>query len=333
MFHQRTPISLYVLWPTVLRGFSRAAGFPLFRVLRRGLLMDSLEAKFESIRRAVREVVLGLLVGFWLHGRGGTAKSYTVKQELEKLVPKFKPANISRLTARGLFELIQADPDSIHLVEDCEELFEDAQAMSLLRHTLNVEPEDRTLFPARVVTWKTARKTETVRFTGGLILVSNEIPTRFKQRCDALLSRLQVYKFDPTNEEVALLMYRAAAHGHARYDVEASYHLSPQECREVVDVLIEAYDAENTPLDMRMMEKAFNKALYVKHWEPNVNWREAVSAMIRRKLDTGCGPSKEQLREIAKKIHRTVHGTEARKAAWKEQTKMGATAFYKYLGR
>ncbi|MCZ7645670.1 MAG: hypothetical protein M5U26_10355 [Planctomycetota bacterium] len=295
--------------------------------------MDSLEGQFDAIRRAVREVVLGLLVGFWLHGRGGTGKSFTVKQELEKLVPKFKPANITRLTARGLFELIQDGPNSVHLIEDCEQLFEDAQAMSLLRHALNVEPEDRTLFPDRVVTWKTAKGTETVRFTGGLILVSNEIPARFKPRCDALLSRLQVFEFNPTNEEVSHLMYRAAANGHARYDVEASFHLSPEECREVVDVLIETYDAVSQPLDMRMMEKSYNKALYLKNWEPNVDWREAVSSMVRRKLDTGGRPSKAQLREIAKKIHRTITGTEARKAAWKEQTKLGGTAFYKYLGR
>src|SRR4051794_2934975 len=84
--------------------------------------LETLDRKLMVIRDRVTSVVRGYTTGFFLYGEGGNCKSYTVVQELERLRADYKLHN-SRMTGRGLFDVLRKHPDSIHLLEDMERLF------------------------------------------------------------------------------------------------------------------------------------------------------------------------------------------------------------------
>src|SRR6516164_2662505 len=97
--------------------------------------LDSLEGKLQIIRDRVRSVAGGYRNGLHLWGEGGIGKSFSVLSELEKLGADYILTN-SRLTGRGLFDLLRESPDQIHVLEDAEPLLGDKNACGVLRSAL-----------------------------------------------------------------------------------------------------------------------------------------------------------------------------------------------------
>jgi hypothetical protein len=115
--------------------------------------LESLEDKMQVIRTRTRGVALGYRTGFYVWGEGGIGKSYSVLSTLEVLKADYRLAN-SRLSGRGLFDLLMEFPCKIHVLEDCEPLFGDKHAPGVLRSALwgQVTAEHRQV---RTVTWGT----------------------------------------------------------------------------------------------------------------------------------------------------------------------------------
>jgi hypothetical protein len=134
-------------------------------------LLDSLDAKLQIVRDRTRGVALGYSTGFYLWGEGGTSKSFTVEFTLKQLARPFKLSN-SRLTGRGLFNLLGDYPDLIHVLDDVETLFSDKHAFGVLRSALWGQAGADGL-PQRVISWGTHPKREEITFTGGIIMVAN----------------------------------------------------------------------------------------------------------------------------------------------------------------
>lgn len=68
--------------------------------------IDGLEAKLDHLRDAVRGVAKGYHNGLFVHGEGGTSKSFTVSKELQRLQAKYVLHN-ARLTGRGLVDALE----------------------------------------------------------------------------------------------------------------------------------------------------------------------------------------------------------------------------------
>src|ERR1700678_2177100 len=98
-------------------------------------LLARLEYKLQTIRDRVTGVAEGWHNGFFLWGEGGTSKSFTVEETLAGLNKAFKLTN-SRLTGRGLFDLLRDFPDAVHILEDIETLFADKNSFGVLRSAL-----------------------------------------------------------------------------------------------------------------------------------------------------------------------------------------------------
>jgi hypothetical protein len=94
-------------------------------------LLEVLEDKLQLVRDRVRGVAEGYANGFYLWGEGGTSKSYTVETTLKSLGRPYKLSN-SRLTGKGLFELLRDFPDVVHVLEDVETLFADKNSFGVL---------------------------------------------------------------------------------------------------------------------------------------------------------------------------------------------------------
>src|SRR5262245_31304184 len=109
-----------------------------YNVDRRDLdaeLLASFEYKSQLVRDRTVGVAEGWSNGFFLYGEGGTSKSYTVQQALERHRKPYKLSN-SRLTGKALFELLRDYPDVVHVIEDAETLLLDKNAHGVLRSAL-----------------------------------------------------------------------------------------------------------------------------------------------------------------------------------------------------
>src|SRR6516164_11593973 len=112
--------------------------------------LATLKPKHELIRDRVRGVCTYLHTGFYLWGEGGTSKSYTVLDELQVQKADYILHN-SRMTGRGLVDTLQEFPTSIHVIEDCESIFDDKRAWGVLRSALWSQSRRRS--PEREISW------------------------------------------------------------------------------------------------------------------------------------------------------------------------------------
>src|SRR5262249_41198861 len=114
-------------------------------------LLADLEHKLQLVRDRTQGVAEGYSNAFYLWGDGGTSKSFTVETTLQALGKRYKVSN-SRLTGKGLFELLRDHPDLIHILDDCETLFADNNSHGVLRSALWGQA-DRNGRQERFVVW------------------------------------------------------------------------------------------------------------------------------------------------------------------------------------
>src|SRR5437867_3974952 len=94
--------------------------------------LATLETKLQLVRDYVGQVAGGYTTGLYLFGEGGIGKSFTVLQELDRLKADYKLFN-SRMTGRGLYNALEKFPDSVHVLEDMEQITRDRGAQGVLR--------------------------------------------------------------------------------------------------------------------------------------------------------------------------------------------------------
>ena len=92
----------------------------------------SLETKLQLVRDYTAQVAGGYTTGLYLFGEGGIGKSFTVVRELERQKADYKLFN-SRMTGRGLYNALERFPDSVHVLEDMEQVTRDRGAQGVLR--------------------------------------------------------------------------------------------------------------------------------------------------------------------------------------------------------
>ena len=133
--------------------------------------LHSLEAKLQIVRDRTRSVALGYRNGLHLWGEGGIGKSYCVLSELDRMKASFVLHN-SRLTGRGLFDLLMEFPDQIHVLEDCEPIFADKNACGVLRSALWGQTTTEH-GQERFVGWRTFNQQLGFYFEGSIVFIGN----------------------------------------------------------------------------------------------------------------------------------------------------------------
>jgi len=292
------------------------------------VLLDLLEAKLQILRDRTRGVAQGYLNGFYLWGGGGTSKSHTILRTLKDLRKEFKLTN-SRVTAKGLFTLLQEFPESVHIIEDAETMFKDDMAVGVLRSALWGQT-GRDGKQERIVTWQTAKKSEEFVFTGGIVIVANcELPNT--PQLQALKSRIVSVHYQPTNEEVKAKMRDICRTGY----VHDNHSLSPQECLEVVHQIIERSERLRRNLDLRLLFNAFHERLQWQNQASVLHWHDLLESRLQEKaivVNGGTGiraARKAQELELLRKIAALPTGE--RLEIWKNETKKSPAAFYRRL--
>ena len=287
--------------------------------------LERLEKKLALIRDRVRSVALRYNTGFFLFGAGGSGKSFAVRGELDSLGTRWVLHN-SAMTAAGLFDMLHDLPDQVHVLEDMEQLYADKKAVGYLRSATWGDDQMRN----RIVTKTIHKKRASFEFTGGVIILSN-LPLGGIASLRALATRLNPAEFNPTEGEKRALMWKIAEGG--------KFGLHPEACEEVCEYLV-FHAGPGKPLDLRLLDNAFNDRLMYDRGESRTHWKDLVASRIDAQIvEPTITPRTRQARllderDIAKQIYDKYpdsHQRADRDKEWKERVGKSERALYRRL--
>jgi hypothetical protein len=250
----------------------------LMRIIEdRDTLLAGLSQREALVRDAVRMVAERLTTGFYLFGRAGTGKSHIVRSTLRGMGEMFADLNGPRISAGGLFRLL--DCDDLIILDDANTLLRNRQALPILLSAME-PPANR----VRLLTHARRNDEERAYFGGGIILISNIALNENDDEHCALKSRVPVLRYEPNNLELGARMIDLADQGWASPGAQ-NVEILPTEARKVAEFLIEqmlAHD-ENYPFDMRLL---VDKALpFFLLWKDGAesSWEDLVVACIEER--------------------------------------------------
>ena len=233
-----------------------------------------LNERLALVRDRVRGVAKQGQAGFYLYGRAGTSKTFTVRTTLEDLGVKYQYEN-GHITPIGLFEAFEEFPDDIFVLDDVSEIFKQPTAKGVLLAALGSQPDG-----IREIRYKRKGKTAKVRFTGGIIAISN-LELHGDELITAIKSRVQTLNFNPSDDQISALMRQIAANGHS-LDGEG---MSSKECEKVCDFLLERCLKLNVRPDVRMLvDKAFKDFLLWRMGESETHWHDLINSALEDQL-------------------------------------------------
>ncbi len=286
--------------------------------------LERLEKKLALIRDRVRSVAFRYNTGFFLHGDGGTGKSFVVQGELESLDTRWIRHNAS-MSAPGLFEMLHDLPEHTHLFEDMEPLLKNQTAVGYLRSATWGDANMQN----RIITKTINKKRVEVDFKGGIIILSN-LPLGEIATLKALATRLNPAEFNPTEGEKQARMWKIAAGG--------KFGLSPATCEEVCEYLAFYAKQKGNPLDLRLLDLSFKDRLMYDRGQSQTHWRDMVASRIEAEIvEPKITPRSRQARlvderDIAKQIYdKYPDSREDRYREWKERVGRSERALYRRL--
>ena len=292
--------------------------------------LAELQSQLSVVRDRVRGVALGHYTGFYLFGRPGTGKTYTVRRTLEKYGVKIYYHH-GHLTPMGLFEVLEEHPDCIIVLDDVAEILSQRKALQILLAALGNQPGDDGI---REVKYQRQGRDVTVRFTGRIILISN-LELHSAPLLDALKSRIHYMQYDPSDEQIVAVMRDIASQGWPA----GSPKITSAEGMEVANFLIEESQKRGYRLDLRLLvDKAFPDYIQYRNRQAETHWKDLVRATLDERLislqHTQAAPktrqaTKEAEYEIIRKLVAEHHGRRDRIDAWMKLTGKTERAYYR----
>lgn len=290
--------------------------------------LEELNRRQAVIRDRVRGVALGHHTGFYLFGRPGTAKTYTVRKTLEK---EGCPCHYhdGHLTPMGLFDLLAEQHDRVIVLDDVAELFQQRIALQILLAALGHQPDET---GARVVKYRRQGSDTTIHFTGGIIMISN-LELYPGGVLEALKSRVQYLCYNPSDDQIAAMMRSIAAQGWRT--------LTLDERLEVTDFLIAEAQRIGCHLDLRLLvDKAFPDYLQYQNGDTETHWKDLIRTTLEERLvelryaapaKGGRKEAKKQEQGLVRELLTQHQTKEDRIAAWQAETGKSERAFYRRL--
>jgi len=293
------------------------------------LHLAAYESKLQLVRDYVKGVALGFSNGFFLHGTGGIAKSYTVLNELQRLGVDFKLFN-SRMSGRGLFEALAEYPTAIHVLEDMERVVKDKDAQGILRSACWGQRGDDGR-QRKLVSWVTAKGVESTVFQGGIIMLSNR-PLDDMPELKAIRTRISHLHLEVSDAEIAAQMRRLARKGYT-HDGKT---MTADEAETVCEFVILESQNKLCHLDMRLMDNAFRDYLQWREGHAACHWQTLVATRLDGRRDESAAVSAPKDRQQDEDL-RTLETalaqfptTLAAQIEWCRQRSKSRASFFRY---
>jgi hypothetical protein len=258
--------------------------------------LSAFEILLDRVRDRTRSVALHYQNGCYLAGRAGSGKSYSVCECLKSMNVPYAYRN-ARMSPLGLWCFIEEHPEHVCVIDDIPTLFENKQALQVLMAALGGEPgEPRTM----TYTIKDKGERKSFQFNGGIIAISN-LPLNRDPLADAVASRVVVLEHEPSDQMIAAFMRCQAIQGFEG--------MSPEECMEVVEFVIDETRAADHRLDLRHMKKAWQDFRQDKDGKARRPWRELVRTSLQKTFKPDASPVRRvdeqaRLREIAQDLYK-----------------------------
>ena len=293
--------------------------------------LAELQQRLKVIRDRVVGVALRQHTGFYLFGRPGTSKTYTVRTTLDQMGTQYA-YHSGHLTDLGLFDLLRENHDRIVLLDDVSSIFKHKVALQILLAALGNQPSDRGV---RIVKYKRRGLEETIRFTGGILAISN-LELHAEPVMEALKSRVNYLKYDPTAQQIEAMMLEIASKGWTT----PVGTMTPDECREVAEFLIAESHRLSVRPDMRnLVDKAFPDYLQCRTKMAETHWKDLIRTTLEEQLvelkhtpelvSRDATKRREQI--IARSISNEYPDRVSRLMKWQEVTGKSERAFYRRL--
>jgi hypothetical protein len=285
--------------------------------------VEAFECMLDLVRDRTRSVAERYQNGCYLVGRAGTGKTHTVMETLEDINTPHTYRN-ARMSAMGLFEVIESHPEHTLVLDDISTLYEQKGALQILMAALGGKPGK-----PRTVTYTIKSDKRSFVFTGGIVAISN-MPLRRDPLADAVASRCVLLEHEPTDEMMIAFMRHLSLKGFEDLD--------PHQCMDVVDYVISETRAGDYRLDLRYLEKGWQDYRQHLHGLARRPWKELVSSSIRRILSSeqnsmfSRNGRRAHLHTVASDLQ-AKHPTDkaARDKEWTDQTGLSPDQFYRYL--
>src|SRR5208282_692194 len=224
----------------------------------------ALEERQQLLAHHVRLVSRGLANGLAVYGsRGGLGKTRVVLETLKQ--EGVKPLLLNgHITPLSLYANLYERPDSILFLDDADSLFRNLPALGILRSALWGETNEK-----RLVTYNSSQLKipSSFFFTGRIVFAINTLPMK-NHAFNAVLSRVDQFELNASNEEVLDLMRELASEGFE--------DLTPADCLQVVDYIAEF--SATRELSLRLLEPSFRKVVYARN--AGVDWRQLVASQL-----------------------------------------------------
>lgn len=231
-----------------------------------------LQAKQNLIKDRVTGVAIGFSTGFYLSGRAGIAKTTIVQDTLADLGGGCEYRR-GYSTTLDLFNTLDANPSSLHVLDDIGGCLDDPKFMALMLPGLECSAEIGTR-SVRLIRYGTGRKVRSVRFSGGIILISNSMLTGHPPAVlAALKERIDVLEYDPTDEQMAAVIREIAE--------KPQTGITKREARQVASFLLEAcVEFQVRPTIRLYVRKALRDFLGWKQEKLRSDWRDLVRSTL-----------------------------------------------------
>jgi hypothetical protein len=225
----------------------------------------SLEERQRLLAHHVRLVARGMANGLCVYGsRGGLGKTRVVLATLKE--EGVEPLILTgHCTPLAMYTALYEHPESVVFLDDCDAMFRILPALGILRSALWEGDNGH-----RLVTYNSSQLKipSSFHFTGRIIFAINTLP-RQNFAFSAVLSRIDQFELNATNEEVLTMLRQLAAQGFED-------KLTPNECQEVVSFIADF--SASRELSLRLLEPSLRKVLYAR--AEGVDWRELVVSQL-----------------------------------------------------
>lgn len=294
---------------------------------RQAELLEQIEKRRMVLENSILSVVKGFTPAAFIWGPPGLGKSHLLAQILNGNCGRAWRHHTAHSTPKALFLSLHAEPDAIHLYEDCEAMLKTDLSASILRAACGA-PDDK----ERWITYETANEKLLVKFQGAIIVASNQNLSKLNGPLQGVASRFRPIKWDMSQEERIATILAIADRPHVKCDVP----LTAKECKKVASKLIDmvANSSSPTELDLRLFTEHALPAYAQSRLDESVNWEDMLNAKLCGSAATVADTQAERtkkLETLALKINQEGGTTEEKIARWYKQTELGQAIYYRHL--
>ena len=213
------------------------------------------EVMFENLRNITRMVGKGLQPSAVVTGMAGMGKTHIVKETLEEIGLRESYEFVhfkGRATAAGLYLTLYEYSDKLVILDDCDSVFKDDDAVNILKAALDS-------YDIRRISYISSRELKmpdgtmapkTFEFTGQVIFISNIPQSKID---DAIKSRSFVQDISMTTNQIFMRMEQLLT------KIEPNVRMENK--REALDLMKELYDEyEGVSVNLRSLIKAIRIA-------------------------------------------------------------------------